>query len=107
VNIARFQRAEMYDIARQPMHFSIFMAHVEHEYHVECTNQLFPALQRPPQPLDEQIIIGRARCKHFLFEHKLGNLNREPLHRLPDNILDNMQSIQDIYVLNRHRGTHL
>jgi len=104
MNIARFQRAAMYDIARQPIHFDTFMAHVEYEYHVDCINQQFPALQHPPQPLDEQIIIGRAHCKHFLFEHKIGNLTRIPLYQLPATILENMISIQNIYVLNRHRG---
>jgi len=105
VNIARFQRAAMYDIARLPMNFNIFMAHVEHEYHADCATRKFPALQRPPQPLDEQVIIGRALCNFFLFTHKLGNLTREPLYRLPDNILGTMTSIQDSYVINRHRGT--
>jgi len=61
----------------------------------------FLPFKRPPQPLDEQVIIGRARCKHFLFEHKLGNLARAPLYQLPANMIN----IQNIYVLNRHRGT--
>jgi hypothetical protein len=104
MNIASFQRTAMYDLARQPMQFDLFMNHIVQAYNSDCINH-FPAFKQPREPLDEQVIIGRALCKQFLFEHKIGNLTREPLYQLPAHILTNMITIQHIYVLNRHRCT--
>ena len=44
------------------------LGHILSAYHTDMENDVFPAYTNPPQPFDDQVVLGRALCKVVLIE---------------------------------------
>jgi hypothetical protein len=62
VNIASFQRFAISSLAFAAPAVTVFLDYVVHVYTEDSQNDVFPPFVTPREPLDNQILLGRARC---------------------------------------------
>jgi hypothetical protein len=102
INIARFQRLAISSIAFALPDVQLLLGHILTAYHTDMSNNVFPPYVNPPQPLDDEVLLGRALCKVFLIECKTclrHDLRND--HSIAD-VTDRMTHVDHHYVINRH-----
>jgi hypothetical protein len=62
INIARFQRLAISSIAFAKPNVPRLLGHILGVYHRDMENDVFPQFTNPPEPLENQVVIGRALC---------------------------------------------
>ena len=102
VNIASFQRFAISSLAFAAPDVTVFLNHVVNVYTTASNNGTFPPFVTPREPLDTQVLLGRACCKLLLLEHKFCN---SPVYSPPvthSDVLLSMTRVDHHYVINRH-----
>ena len=65
---------------------------------------MFPQFTNPPEPLDDQVVLGRALCKVFILEHKTCLRHALLLHQTLNRVTNAMTHVDHHYVLHRHNS---
>jgi hypothetical protein len=71
-------------------------------YHTDMSNNVFPPFTSPPQPLDDEVLLGRALCKVFLIECKTCLRHELRNQHSIEEVTARMTHVDHHYVINRH-----
>ena len=104
INIARFQRLAISSIAFALPNVPRLLGHILGVYHQDMENDVFPQFTNPPEPLDDQVVLGRALCKVFILEHKTCLRHALLLHQTLNRVTNVMTHVDHHYVLHRHNS---
>ena len=104
IKIARFQRLAISSITFALPDVKRLLGHILSAYHTDMENDVFLQHNNPPQPLDDQVVLGRTLCKVLLIECKTclrhALLNQQTLGE----VTTIMTHVDHHYVLNRHNS---
>lgn len=74
VNIARFQKIVISNLAFASPDVTLFLRHVVNVNIADSSlDRSPPPFVVPREPLDDYVLLGRARCKVLLVEHTICN----------------------------------
>jgi hypothetical protein len=104
INIARFQRLAISSIAFATPNVERLLGHILGVYHHDIENDVYPKLTNPPEPLHDQVVLGRALCKVFIIEHKTCLRHALLLNQTLNSVTNVMTHVDHHYVLNRHNS---
>jgi hypothetical protein len=100
VNIASFQRFAISSLAFAAS--ASFLDYVVYVYTADSQNDTFPTFVTPREPLDNHVLLGRARCKVLLLEHKFCNSPAYQPAVTHSDVLSSMHRVDHHYVIKHH-----
>jgi len=104
INIARFQRLAISSIAFAQPNVPSLLGYILGAYHRDMENDVFSKFTNPSEPLNDQVVLGRALCKVFILEHKTCLRHALLLNQTLNSITNVMTHVDHHYVLNRQNS---